>query len=367
MKPKYFSHFLLFTFLTALLIRPPNVQADDPPMTLQWLAEAVSNGTVCNDGSAAGYYLRPGTGEGAGRWVIYLQGGGFCIDEASCDEREATTPGLMTSTMWEASKPGYGILSPSMTKNPDYYNANHVFVPFCSSDGWSGDRPASLETDNRHFRGTRIFQAIIAALQDPAVTPSPNLAEATDVLLTGSSSGGNGVMVHLDWLAAELPQATVKGINDAGWAIDVKPYDPSLPLWSSTFKTGYNYWFGVVDATCASANAILPSQCYLGPVAYPYVTTPLFIQAAQRDAYVLGTLGIVPPIDPSEQVYALDYALSVRLTLESVTAGFSPAGTNHSILASSSFSSLLANGYRLCDVIGNWAFQRPGPIKVVEQ
>lgn len=33
-----------------------------------------------------------------------------------------------------------GILSPNPEENPFYWNVNHVFVPYCTSDSWSGSR-----------------------------------------------------------------------------------------------------------------------------------------------------------------------------------------------------------------------------------
>ena len=34
---------------------------------------------VCNDGSSAGYYLQKGSGSGANVWVMYLEGGFWCV------------------------------------------------------------------------------------------------------------------------------------------------------------------------------------------------------------------------------------------------------------------------------------------------
>ena len=40
---------------------------------------------VCNDGSPAGYYLRPATtSSGENLWIFYLEGGGWCWNETQC-------------------------------------------------------------------------------------------------------------------------------------------------------------------------------------------------------------------------------------------------------------------------------------------
>lgn len=40
---------------------------------------------VCTDGSPAGYYIRRSVQSST--WLVYLQGGGWCYDEASCNVR----------------------------------------------------------------------------------------------------------------------------------------------------------------------------------------------------------------------------------------------------------------------------------------
>jgi hypothetical protein len=42
-------------------------------LTLTSLTD-VDHDAVCNDGSPAGYYFAPGTGEGANLWLVYLEG-----------------------------------------------------------------------------------------------------------------------------------------------------------------------------------------------------------------------------------------------------------------------------------------------------
>ena len=53
---------------------------------------------VCNDGTPAAYYLQKGTGSGANRWVLYLEGGFWCWDKSSCDLRYNTSHFQMSSS-----------------------------------------------------------------------------------------------------------------------------------------------------------------------------------------------------------------------------------------------------------------------------
>ncbi|HSE40683.1 MAG TPA: pectin acetylesterase-family hydrolase, partial [Acidobacteriota bacterium] len=195
---------------------------------------------VCNDGTPAVYYFRPGKGSGINNWVIFLSGGGLCYDVASCSERNERFPQLMTSNGTPATFGGSGILSDLSAQNPDFFNANQVAIPYCSSDLWSGDRERSGATGGYEFRGLRIVRSIISDLRNRQTN---NLGAANRILLSGTSAGGIGTMIHLDWFASQFPSAQVRGINDAGWT----PSDAlSLPIPDTAFpvQRALKFWNG---------------------------------------------------------------------------------------------------------------------------
>jgi hypothetical protein len=334
-------------------------------MTLVWLEDAAARGLVCNDGTPTGYYIRRGSGGGSNRWLIHLEGGGFCYDVASCDQRQIDLPRFMTSGGWAATMPGDGAQSASAFWNPDFHDANHVYLPYCSSDAWSGDREASADTGGRHFRGGAILRAVIDELTDPAATPAPNLAEADEVLFSGTSAGGIGVQANLDWLSARLPGATVRGLNDAGWFPDVDPYDADLVPLRDQLLLGYAYWEAAVDASCAAAHPGTEGRCYLGPDVYAEIEAPFFVQAAQNDLIVIGSLGAVFPFDAGESAYAAAYATALRESLEPVAAAFSSDAWLHGLLMGAAFWLSSVEGVSFRDTVGNWFFGRAGPIKVI--
>lgn len=106
----------------------------------------------------------------------------------------------MTSTTWPETRDIGGILSPSPTENPYWFNANHVFVPYCSSDSWSGRRSKPESRDSFRFMGSLIVRQVIADLI-PLGLGNP---QGTDLLMAGSSAGGLGVMLNLDKVRAFL-------------------------------------------------------------------------------------------------------------------------------------------------------------------
>ncbi|MFN4183038.1 MAG: pectin acetylesterase-family hydrolase, partial [bacterium] len=193
-----FIFFVLLVIFSGLLPDTAENSAEsyrDAPMKLIQVREAEERSAVCNDGSPSAYYFRRGWGTGRHRWVIHLQGGGMCVNVEMCKERSASKPKMMTSRGLPLQRVGSGIQSSSPRENPDFYSANHVYVHYCSSDLWSGDREATRESGGWHFRGARIVRAVIDDLINPAITSSPNLADATEVLFSGGSAGGVGVMV----------------------------------------------------------------------------------------------------------------------------------------------------------------------------
>lgn len=111
-----------------------------------------------------------------------------------------------------------GILSASSSGNPHWWDANHVFVPYCSSDIWSGD---SSPAHQMAFLGSRIIDEVIKELLR---TPLFRFHEARFVLLAGSSAGAAGVMINLDRVARMIAdsgsQADVRGLADSGWILE---------------------------------------------------------------------------------------------------------------------------------------------------
>ena len=85
-------------------------------------------------------------------------------------------------------------MSPLPSENPYWYDANHVFVPYCSSDSWSGAKVKSDARDGLRFMGSLIVRQVMADLIPLGLGQS----HGADLLMAGSSAGGLGVMLNLD-------------------------------------------------------------------------------------------------------------------------------------------------------------------------
>ena len=87
----------LATTLAAPPPAPPPGAGLDQKLVVLSQAEADAYGAKCLDGSPPAIYYSPARGdENQDNWVIYLKGGGWCWDEASCAKRSISVLGTTT-------------------------------------------------------------------------------------------------------------------------------------------------------------------------------------------------------------------------------------------------------------------------------
>ena len=204
----------------------------------------------CLDGSPAGGYWRPVAGSDV--TVVFLQGGGFCDDAASCAARaaDASATSLGGSRGWRGDTCPRslcaGVMATDCAENPDFCNATLVYLRYCSGDHWLGRRNAPVvapaaapdgapppsrdaaggasgndETTTAppvfYFSGQRILDAAL----DRHLAPLGLLRDGARLLLAGRSMGGIGVAARVDAVAARYPGVDVRGL--VGWALEVVP------------------------------------------------------------------------------------------------------------------------------------------------
>jgi hypothetical protein len=150
-------------------------------------------------------------------WLIYLQGGDWCWDKISCDNRHKNSPLLMSSSDWTTTYTLSGIFDSSADHSP-LHAVNLAFIRYCTSDGHMGDRAASDETFGYHFRGRRVIAASIAALKTKGLANG----HSQRLFFGGASAGGRGAMAALDFVSGYLnqPAVSVFGVLDSPLWID---------------------------------------------------------------------------------------------------------------------------------------------------
>ncbi|KAH8395279.1 hypothetical protein KR222_008194, partial [Zaprionus bogoriensis] len=297
---------------------------------------ALTNTSItCNDGTHAGFYLRKQPN--SKKWIVFLEGGWHCFDNRSCRARWLRLRHLMTSSQWPETRDVGGILSPHAEENPYWHNANHVLVPYCSSDSWSGTRttPDTRDRENNwRFMGALILRQVIADL----IPLGLGRVAGGELLLVGSSAGGLGVLLNLDrvrdFLVNERKlQVTVRGVSDSGWFLDREPYTPAAMASSEAVRLGWKLWQGLLPEDCTRAHPAEPWRCYFGYRLYPTLKTPLFVFQWLFDEAQMRADNVGAPVTPQQWNYIHEMGGALRSSLDNVSAVFAPSCIGHAVLS----------------------------------
>ncbi|KAB2070471.1 hypothetical protein ES319_A08G157800v1 [Gossypium barbadense] len=257
---------------------------------ITYVQSAVAKGAVCLDGTPPAYHWDKGYGTGINSWLIQLEGGGWCNNVSSCLVRKNTHLG--SSKRMVKQIPFSGILNKKRIFNPDFYNWNRIKVRYCDGSSFTGDVAAVNPVANLHFRGARVWLAVMEDLL------SKGMRNAENAILSGCSAGGLASILHCDSFRALLPMGTkVKCISDAGYFINTR--DVSGGHYIQTF-------FDQLVATHGSAKNLLPSctsrmkpgLCFFPQYIAQQIRTPLFIINAAYDSWQIRNIlapGIADP------------------------------------------------------------------------
>ncbi len=279
----------------------------------QWVWTPVE-GAKCRDGSGTGFAVNLAS-PASNNLVIYLEGGGACVDEVFC----ATTPpsfGESDFATWHTSSTtdaNSGIFNRTDAANP-VAGWNFVYIPYCTGDIFVGDNPNGMVSG---VSGTQQFVGYtdIGLDLDRIVPTFPGL---TKVLLTGISAGGFGASANYVQAARHFGSTPIYLLDDSGPPMEA-PYlatcmqtqfatlwgmggaladcgsdcsDPStyfIDFAKHVAKTYPNVPFGLIDS---SEDAIIslffgygnPSNCMPGllPESLPAATFTAGLQDAEE-------------------------------------------------------------------------------------
>ncbi|KAI5001354.1 hypothetical protein ZWY2020_026004 [Hordeum vulgare] len=271
---------LLLVVVPASLLRRTLLGAPSTDrVALTLLAGAKEKGAVCLDGTPPGYHLQRGSGEGADRWLVHLEGGGWCSTVKECSDRRLSSQGS-SNFMRPIRFMGNGILGGDQLQNPDFYNWNKVYVRYCDGASFSGDTEAQAEDGTTlYFRGLRIYEAVINELMEKG------LASATQALFTGCSAGALSMMLHCDDFRARFPQeVSVKCFADAGFFIDEKDISGKRSLWSLYDRVIHLQNVRKVLPKDCLANKE-PTECFFPAELIKSIRTPMFILNPSYDSW----------------------------------------------------------------------------------
>merc|ERR1711962_740305 len=235
------------------------------------------NNAICNDGSTAVYYVDEEAHRDGQSVMVYLEGGGACYTDQTCSDR---CGGAEAEYLCEAQTDPVKdfndhVWSKDPTTNPGLYDSLKVYVPYCTSDGYSGRRPASSESGGYAFFGKAVVEGLVEDLLEKVIG-SNSIRQFT---LMGVSAGAFGVAFNCDAVAAKVkakdPNADVRCIMDSHDFIPTDVSEGCNPLeWGSLAKT---YWQGEFDQSCEQANGADSTQCNVFTTYYQQINTPFMV------------------------------------------------------------------------------------------
>ena len=327
----------------------------------------------CNDGTPFDFVVRLAATPSK-RWVIHLEGGGFCDDTAnSCAERplDLQTTSPLTDRQLAAANFG-GVLSRNAI-NP-LADANHVRATYCTSDFYAGStterRPTLGDPVNGwYFSGHANVAAMFAVLERDYGLDDTDPASA--VLFSGSSAGAFGVHFNAAQVTSALAGIASRGqlrlFVDAGWLTAWADPDPAPPAYYfgdatvpdvEVWQRARDVWGATFDPACEAANAE-PWRCGLGDVWYPYVAArgPLLVQQSTADA-VFTDAHAIDTTAPNPTLAA--WRTQVKATLGAPTWLFSGDASYHVLSTSDQGLSRGPAGATLSQVLAQfWADDTP--------
>ena len=310
---------------------------------------------VCADGTPAVYYFRPGEGDNAKNWIMFLEGGGGCLTEESCIETYQQKPYKFTSENLGPTLHNGGLLSKVPRINPDFYDYTHVHMPFCSLDMWVGDTQVEVAGQNLQLRGRVILDSVLEDLSDPSIVGDVHLGDAKSFLLTGSSAGGTGVYNNLDWMAERLAPLNVKGIIDAAWRLVIPKFDDGSVF---SYEPVWDFFEPNLDETCLRDYADTPWDCMEIVKLAPYLETEHMFVVDVDDKGHFDNYGITMEDvnTPEGLAFIENRANLVRETVSVVEHVFAYSAFEHTSITGPRFFQIALNGLRLRDVIANFVF-----------
>ncbi|CAK9177180.1 unnamed protein product, partial [Ilex paraguariensis] len=264
---------LLYLLVSVLIL----LKTEGFNVGITYVTNAVAKGAVCLDGSPPAYHFDKGFGAGTNNWLVHIEGGGWCNNVTTCLARKNTRLGSSKKMVTQLSFSG--LLSNKPQFNPDFYNWNRIKVRYCDGASFTGDVEAVDRATNLHYRGARIFLAVIEDLL------AKGMKNAENAILSGCSAGGLTSILHCDSFRALVPMGTkVKCFSDAGYFINAKDVSGALHIEGVYNEVVMTHGSAKnLPASCTSK--MRPSLCFFPQNVAQGIQTPLFMVNAAYDSW----------------------------------------------------------------------------------
>ncbi|KAK4364818.1 hypothetical protein RND71_016176 [Anisodus tanguticus] len=155
-----------------------------------------------------------------------------------------------------------------------------------------GDVEAVDPDTGLHYRGARIFKAIMEALL------AQGMNTARNAILSGCSAGGLATILHCDNFRALLPKsAKVKCFSDAGYFVDLKDITGRAYI-EQYFNNVVTLHGSAKNLPPSCTSKLKPGLCFFPQNVARQIQTPLFIINAAYDHWQVRNILVAPGADP---------------------------------------------------------------------
>ncbi|MCS7144773.1 MAG: pectin acetylesterase-family hydrolase, partial [Archaeoglobaceae archaeon] len=190
------------------------IPEDDPSDGINWTKVDLPAPCVNGAGNSTFIMVRKGYGEDQNKLLIYLEGGGACMNWLTCGPtpyRSVTTLEPNFTTLSFTYR--HGIFNITDLRNP-FRNWTMVFVPYGTGDIHMGNRVVKYYNLSNPAQNITVYHVgYVNAIV--AMRWINNSSTFSNVVVSGSSAGGFGTILHF-YRASEIFKKGVIAIDDAG-------------------------------------------------------------------------------------------------------------------------------------------------------
>jgi len=325
----------------------------------------------CLDGSPGAFYIAPAKKKAnAMKWFIHFPSSGVCSMSAPrhqtgdcvfvehCADRSRGPRGSSAS---------YPVMTPLLESEqmtvPLARDWNRIVVVSCDGGMFSGrvDQPVTVDGTTLYFRGGYIVDAIIDTL-----IRKFGLAEATDVLISGTGAGGAAAGLHADRWRHALPTSVfVAVVSDSGMSGGVmtsasQDENPVAALHRANFHdmnvSDSLHPDCVTERTSAGAEE---ADCFFGDFAVRFSRTPMFVK---QSATEYGDVHCAPKQMPNtSEARLLDgYATHLRRAVQHASRNQTQHGfyVDNCLHQEGKWFASRINGMSATEAFNSWYTQR---------
>ncbi|CAD8159567.1 unnamed protein product [Paramecium pentaurelia] len=255
-------------------------------IAVQTLRQVQDQNALCLDGTRASYYFEQGYGDGADKYLIFYEGGGWIqgFDEAEMLQQayDRSNTNMGSSKFSAATTQMDGLFNRNQNVNPYFYNWNTIFVNYCDGTGHQGYRAQPLQIKDKliYIRGELIFKSIF---QEHLT----KLTKASKILVSGCSAGGLAVFSWIQYIKNHLPSnVLVLAAPDSGIFLDLQPYDGAQAASDRRQKQYHKLANEEVDPLNEQCVKSYPNEkwkCHFAQYLIQFINVPIFFMQSLYD------------------------------------------------------------------------------------